>query len=93
MRVPSYSHHKGTGPDFLKLCGKFIYLGRSTAKRVGNDHHPASLFKPLLSRSCRHCSTCANGDRDQIAHCCENNSTRLCVRLARKIAFADPVQW
>ena len=28
MRVPSYSHHKSTGQAYVKLCGKFIYLGK-----------------------------------------------------------------
>ena len=28
MRVPSYSHHKGTGQAYVKLRGKFIYLGK-----------------------------------------------------------------
>jgi integrase len=27
MRVPSYSFHKGTGQAFVKLAGKFVYLG------------------------------------------------------------------
>lgn len=28
MKVPSYSHHKSTGQAYVKLRGKFIYLGK-----------------------------------------------------------------
>jgi integrase len=28
MRVPSYSHHKATGQAYVKLAGKFVYLGK-----------------------------------------------------------------
>ena len=27
MRVPSYSHHRATGQAYVKLNGKFVYLG------------------------------------------------------------------
>ncbi len=28
MRVPKYSHHKPTGQAYVRLNGKFLYLGK-----------------------------------------------------------------
>ena len=33
MKIPKYCHHKGTGQAYVKLGGKFVYLGAWGSKK------------------------------------------------------------